>query len=57
MAQHGPDLVMTGHIHDSPFRKGGSWLARAGPTWVLNAGQIRGAVPSHAVVDSVSGVA
>jgi hypothetical protein len=24
--------VLTGHIRDSPFHEGGSWLARTGPT-------------------------
>jgi len=32
--RHAPDLVLTGHIHQSPFREGGSWVDRIGNTWV-----------------------
>lgn len=52
-----PDLVLTGHIHDSPFLDGGSWLARRGRTWVVNAGAQRGPVPAHAVIDTREGTA
>lgn len=27
-----PDLVLTGHIHEAPFQKGGSWVDRLGRT-------------------------
>ncbi len=52
-----PDLVLTGHIHDSPFREGGSWLAQLGDTWVINAGHTTGPIPAHAIVDTVAGTA
>jgi len=55
--QHKPDLVLTGHIHDSPFREGGSWLARLGDTCVINAGRMPGPMPAHAIIDSASGTA
>lgn len=54
---HRPELVMTGHIHDSPFREGGSWHARIGDSWVLNAGRMPGPVPVHVIVDSITGTA
>lgn len=55
--EHGPDLVLTGHIHDSPFLDGGSWIGRLDSTWVINAGRQRGPVPTHAIVDLATGLA
>ena len=49
---HQPDMVLTGHIHQSPFRVGGSWVDRIGATWVFNAGRQIGPVPTHVVVDT-----
>ncbi len=54
---HRPDLVLTGHIHDSPFLEGGSWVARLGDTWVINAGSQRGPGPAHAIIDTAAGTA
>ena len=54
---HQPDLVLTGHIHDSPFLDGGSWLARLGDSWVINAGSQRGPAPAHAMIDTDTGTA
>jgi Icc-related predicted phosphoesterase len=53
--QHQPDLVLTGHIHDSPMKEGGSWLSRLGTSWVINAGRMTGPMPSHAIVDVATG--
>jgi Icc-related predicted phosphoesterase len=47
-----PDMVLTGHIHQSPFRNGGSWVDRIGDTWVFNSGRQIGPVPAHVVVDT-----
>lgn len=47
-----PTMVLTGHIHQSPFRKGGSWVDRLGSTWVFNTGRQIGPVPCHCVIDS-----
>ncbi len=52
-----PDLVLTGHVHEAPFRVGGSWHDRIGDTVVLNAGRQPGPVPAHLIVDSTLGVA
>jgi Icc-related predicted phosphoesterase len=49
--EHQPDMVLTGHIHQSPFREGGSWVAQIGSTWVFNAGRQIGPVPTHIIVD------
>jgi Icc-related predicted phosphoesterase len=46
-----PEIVLSGHIHQSPFRKGGSWVDRIGATWVFNAGRQIGPVPAHVVVE------
>ncbi|MGH8510966.1 MAG: metallophosphoesterase family protein, partial [Gammaproteobacteria bacterium] len=43
--------VLTGHIHQSPFRAGGSWVDRIGQTWVFNAGRQIGPCPTHVIVD------
>lgn len=47
-----PDLVLTGHVHDAPFRPEGSWHDRIGATLVLNAGRQPGPVPAHIIVDT-----
>ena len=47
-----PDVVFSGHVHQSPFIAGGSWVDRIGTTWVFNAGRQFGAPPSHIIVDT-----
>jgi len=47
-----PDIVFAGHIHQAPFRKGGSWVDRIGPTWVFNCGQQIGPTPTHVIVNT-----
>jgi len=49
---HKPDMVFSGHVHQSPFVKGGSWVDRMGETWVFNVGQHLGAPPPHIVFDT-----
>ena len=51
ISRYRPDIVLTGHIHQSPFRQGGSWVDRIGDTWVFNAGRQIGPVPCHIVID------
>jgi Icc-related predicted phosphoesterase len=50
--RHQPDLVLSGHVHQSPFTRDGSWADRIGATWVFNAGHQIGPLPSHVVVDT-----
>jgi Icc-related predicted phosphoesterase len=50
--QHRPDFVLSGHVHQAPFTRQGSWAARIGTTWAFNAGHQIGPVPSHLVVDT-----
>jgi Icc-related predicted phosphoesterase len=51
IAQHDPDLVLSGHIHQAPFRKGGCWTDQVNATWVFNAGHQFGAPPAHVAID------
>ncbi len=53
--QYHPAIVLCGHIHQSPFRKGGSWADRVDDTWVFNAGRQIGPVPTHIIVDTEAG--
>lgn len=49
--QYQPDLVFSGHIHQSPFKADGSWVDQIGKTWVFNSGSHFGDVPAHIFVD------
>jgi Icc-related predicted phosphoesterase len=46
-----PTAVMCGHIHEAPFRSGGSWVDRIGDTWLFNAGRQIGDVPARIEID------
>ena len=47
----GPDLVLSGHIHNAPFYPDGSWIDRIGKTWVFNPGRQIGSRPTSIVFD------
>jgi 3',5'-cyclic AMP phosphodiesterase CpdA len=49
--QFGPDLVLSGHIHNAPFFPEGSWIDRIGKTWVFNSGRQIGQCPTSIVFD------
>ena len=51
-SRYEPDVVISGHIHQSPFVAEGSWIDRLGSTWVFNAGRQYGAPPAYIVVDT-----
>lgn len=51
ISQYEPDLVISGHIHESPFKKDGCWFDQIGRTWILNAGNNIGDVPAHIELD------
>lgn len=55
--QHAPDIVLTGHVHEPPFKPDGAWADRLGATWVFNAGRQIGPVPAHVELDLASGTA
>jgi Icc-related predicted phosphoesterase len=46
-----PDLVLSGHIHNSPFYAEGSWVDRLGKTWVFNPGRQPGPSPAYIALD------
>jgi Icc-related predicted phosphoesterase len=51
IARYSPDLVIAGHIHQSPFVKDGSWVDRVGTAWVFNMGFQFGAPPAFIALD------
>ena len=52
-----PDMVFSGHVHQSPFVREGSWVDRIGKTWVFNAGHQFGAPPAHVAIETAVGEA
>jgi len=46
-----PDIVLSGHVHQSPFTKDGSWFDKIGDTWVFNAGHQFGGTPAFIALD------
>ncbi|MDB5541693.1 MAG: hypothetical protein JWQ89_3420 [Devosia sp.] len=52
IGQYRPQLVFSGHVHEAPFARGGSWAARVGDTWIFNPGKQVGEVPTHICVDT-----
>ncbi|MBB4393176.1 metallophosphoesterase [Bradyrhizobium sp. ERR14] len=51
ITQYQPSMVISGHVHQSPFIKDGSWFDRLGETWVFNAGLQPGRPPTCIVLD------
>ena len=43
--------MLTGHVHDPPFKPDGAWADRIGETWVFNAGRQIGPVPTRIELD------
>ncbi|MBR0937555.1 metallophosphoesterase [Bradyrhizobium jicamae] len=52
-----PQIVISGHVHQSPFIPNGSWYDRLGYSWVFNAGLQPGWPPAHIVLDLDEGKA
>jgi Icc-related predicted phosphoesterase len=50
--RYAPAIVYTGHIHEAPFKAGGSWADRIGDTWIFNSGRQIGPTPTHVIVDT-----
>ncbi len=57
IGRYRPDLVLTGHVHQSPFEDRGAWIDRMDGTSVLNAGRQRGPQPTHVAIDLAGGTA
>lgn len=49
--QYQPDIVLSGHIHNSPFFAAGSWIDQIGRTWVFNPGRQIGPQPTTITLD------
>ncbi|MDQ1697698.1 MAG: hypothetical protein QOJ03_3051 [Frankiaceae bacterium] len=49
--EFGPDVVLSGHIHQAPFVTGGGWCQRIGSSWLFNPGQQPGDIPAFILVD------
>ena len=46
-----PEMVLSGHIHNSPFYEAGSWIDRIGKKWVFNPGRQIGPQPTTITLD------
>lgn len=57
IARYGPDIVLTGHVHESAFKPTGCWADRVADTWIFNAGRQIGPVPTHIEIDLDAGAA
>ena len=57
IAQYQPSMVISGHVHQSPFIPDGSWFDRLGTTWVFNTGLQHGRPPVCIVLDLDEGAA
>jgi len=55
IAEQRPDFVLTGHVHQPPFKADGAWADRVGDTWVFNPGHQIGLVPAHIELDLAAG--
>jgi Icc-related predicted phosphoesterase len=52
IGQYAPDFVLSGHVHEAPFARNGSWVDHIGSTWIFNAGQQYGPVPTTVSIDT-----
>jgi hypothetical protein len=51
IGRYQPSMVISGHVHQSPFITDGSWYDRLGDTWVFNTGLQPGRPPVYIVLD------
>jgi Icc-related predicted phosphoesterase len=51
IGRYQPSMVISGHVHQSPFIADGSWFDRLGDTWVFNTGLQPGRPPTYIVLD------
>ncbi|MEM9399878.1 MAG: metallophosphoesterase [Verrucomicrobiota bacterium] len=50
--EYQPDIVFSGHVHESPFVPNGSWCDLIGETWVFNTGRELSFRPTHLTFDT-----
>jgi Icc-related predicted phosphoesterase len=55
IGRHQPAMVISGHVHQSPFIHDGSWFDRLGKSWVFNTGLQPGRPPTYIVLDMDDG--
>ncbi len=46
-----PQVVLSGHVHQSPFRPPGCWVDQIEGTWIFNAGRQIGPEPAYVILD------
>lgn len=52
MKRFKPNMILSGHIHHSPFKADGSWVDCMGETWVFNSGRQAGPFPTHTIINT-----
>ena len=52
IARHHPDFIVSGHVHEAPFARNGSWVDRIGDTWLFNGGRQIGEIPTTIAIDT-----
>jgi hypothetical protein len=52
IGQYHPDFVVSGHVHEAPFARNGSWADRVGDSWLFNAGRQIGETPTTIAIDT-----
>ncbi|RYE11027.1 MAG: phosphohydrolase [Hyphomicrobiales bacterium] len=52
IAQYRPDFVISGHVHEAPFARNGSWADRLGDSWLFNPGRQIGETPTTIAIDT-----
>lgn len=52
ISEYRPDMVFSGHIHQSPFVSNGSWADVVGKAWCFNAGHQFGSPPAYIAYDA-----
>lgn len=52
ISHYRPDIVFSGHVHQSPFVQNGSWVDVVGETWCFNAGHQFGSPPAYVAFDT-----
>jgi Icc-related predicted phosphoesterase len=57
ISQYHPSIVMSGHVHESPFAADGGWSDRMGSTLVVNAGRQIGPIPARVELDTAAELA
>lgn len=55
IGRYRPDIVISGHVHQSPFIHDGSWFDRREATWMFNAGRQPGRPPTYIVLEPDAG--